>query len=110
MTMKKKLGGKNLAIKDPLMKKGHVKVANNQVKKVHEPVNAADRILQLTLLTVIPLTIYSAILMLWLFEYYERPVWTASMSAIVFGCCVVQYISAQAFVRREKNMWKKWVG
>lgn len=108
--MKKKLGAKNLAAKDPLMKKGHVKVANENTKKENMPVQVSDRIFQLTLLSSVPFFVYVFIVLEVLYRYYWHPIEAVTVTCITAGVALTQYMFCQTFIRRRRQQWKKWIG
>lgn len=113
--MQKTTGGKprinkNLGAKDPLLKKGHGAVFRNNHSKENASTPPAQRVFQLTVLTLFPFLVYVVILFVTTFQFYHSPAGVTLSFCIVAGLCVMQYLLYEHCTRKKVGKWKKWVG
>jgi len=101
---------KAMAAKDPLLKKGHTKVSNNQFNKENPSTPPAQRVMQLAALTFIPFCVYVLILFVTSYMFYASPVGVTLTFCTVAGVCVMQYLMAEHCTRKASKRWKKWIG
>lgn len=100
----------NLGAKDPLLKKAHAKVGKTQFNKDNATTPPAQRVFQLTVLTLVPFFVYVTILFLTTFRFYESAVTVQLTFCLVSGLCVMLYLIIDHCTRRPAQRWKKWVG
>lgn len=100
----------NMGAKDPLLKKAHQKVGKVMFDKENISTPPAQRVFQLTVLTLLPFFVYATVLYLFSHKFYSAPGGCIAAFCIVVGVCGLQYMVVDHCTRRPAQKWKKWVG
>jgi len=110
--MQQQAGGnaRSMAAKDPLLKKAHAKMINNQFNKENPATPPAQRVMQLAALTFIPFAVYVHILFVTTYFFYASPAGVTLTFCVTGLLCVMQFLLAEHCTRKAAKRWKKWIG
>jgi len=97
---------RSLATKDPLVKAGQQKVKTHKINKATDTTPRAQRVFQLTCLTLGPFCVYVLVLFTTTFMFYREPVAVLLTFATVTGICLLQYLLVQHCIKKKAPRWK----